>query len=228
MTPLISIRSFTNDQFQLDKVFYSNCYGLKGYKKDAFQPVVADIGAHCGYFTFNAAACGAKKVYSFEPFESNYQVLVKNSIEIPMCPIRTFQLGAYTHDATLALASPVIENGMFFDYAKLKEQGNILFSFPVFSLDRLIKDFIKEKVDILKINIGYAERHILANMTESKVDFICGESELDDKAIADFKSAMFKNGFIFSNFKKSESEEGKVIFHFGNQDLSKVFNIIDK
>ena len=79
MTPNIHIRSFTDDQYWLDKVFYSNSYRLKGSKDIQNGPIIVDIGAHCGFFTFTSLALGAKKVYAVEPFIENFKMLLKNT-----------------------------------------------------------------------------------------------------------------------------------------------------
>src|SRR5438045_1610892 len=78
MTPELTIRSFTNDQYHLDKVFYANSYNIKGFKDLHKKPTIVDIGSHCGYFTFAALALGAEKVFAFEILPDNHRVFLKN------------------------------------------------------------------------------------------------------------------------------------------------------
>jgi len=51
--------------------------------------IVLDLGAHRGYFGSYALVHGAKQVYSFEPFQENYEALVvaRNTFgEVRGCP----------------------------------------------------------------------------------------------------------------------------------------------
>ena len=45
MTPEISLRTFTDDQYVLDKVFYANNYRLKQLPEKE-KVTVVDIGSH--------------------------------------------------------------------------------------------------------------------------------------------------------------------------------------
>ena len=78
MTPEITLRTFTDDQYILDKIFYANNYRLKNFTEGDNDVCVVDVGAHAGYFSLLCLLRGAKKVYSIEPFADNFRVLYKN------------------------------------------------------------------------------------------------------------------------------------------------------
>ena len=58
MTPEITLRTFTDDQYVLDKVFYANNYRLKKFPEDE-KVVIVDVGAHTGFFSLLCAMRGA-------------------------------------------------------------------------------------------------------------------------------------------------------------------------
>jgi len=230
MTPNILIRSFTNDQYILDKVFYSNYYKIRNFDKDS-NSVVVDIGAHCGYFSFFASALGAKKIYSFEPFLENYKQLVKTSEQISrynLANIKTFQFGAYTEQTMINF---YVKHDAYLDLAYLsigenthKDEEKII----VFPLDFLLKNFVNEwNIDLLKISIGYAEFDILKSSTLNNVQNICGETEIvDDDLIADFKKIMNDKGFLYVEIFKFGEE--KIVFMCSKTNLNNTFNINEK
>ena len=231
MTPNLSIRSFTNDQYILDKVFYANFYRIKGFKDAVEKPVVLDIGAHCGYFTFAALALGAKKVFSFEPFLDNYKQLIKNVNDERLGEVVSYQMGIYTTDVRLTFGYPELQKGSFFDFANIGENFNVsnqrVFAAPCLSLDNALQNYIAEPIDILKICIGYAEMSVLlaSKLIQTQVKSICGEAEIDLANQAQFKVAMANKGFIYGDYFPLEAEEdnGKVLFQFSKSPLEETF-----
>ena len=75
MTPEITIRTFSNDQYFLDKAFYSNYYRIKSIGEGS---LVVDIGAHVGAFSFSCLIRGAN-VFAVEPFHDNLRLLMQNT-----------------------------------------------------------------------------------------------------------------------------------------------------
>lgn len=61
--------------FIFDEIFFRNVYKTGEELKDK---IVLDIGANVGIFSIAAIHYGTKKVYSYEPFRSNFDVLTNN------------------------------------------------------------------------------------------------------------------------------------------------------
>jgi FkbM family methyltransferase len=229
MTPSLIIRSFTNDQYILDKVFYANFYQLKAFQNPDKKPIILDIGAHCGYFSFAAISLGAKKVYAFEPFIENYRILLNNVGNREMRPVYSYQMGIYVADVALNFGYPQLINGSFFDFGNVGAETNITSDqssiCPCISLDNALKVYVPEIVDLLKISIGYAEMQILAGSTllNERVNNICGEASLDETNQMKFKGLMAGKGFIHSAFYPVQGEDGKVMFQFSKTSLSEMF-----
>lgn len=228
MTPKISIRSFSNDQYILDKVFYANFYRLKGIREPEKQPTVVDIGAHCGYFTFTALALGAKRVYAFEPFIENLKVLCENSHNNGMGEVLIHQLGVNISDSNLNFAYPERQkNGNFFNFSEIDVNAvnaKKLCPCPCLTLDKILTHYVFDDVDILKINIGYNESEILlgSKIIETKVKNICGEVTITDDKVDKFKADMLAKGFINSLIEKSP-DDNRSFFIFSKVNLDEYF-----
>ncbi|HYT37778.1 MAG TPA: FkbM family methyltransferase [Ktedonobacteraceae bacterium] len=61
---------------QVEKIFFENDY-LPAPLHIKPNDVVVDVGAHVGVFAIFAASMTYNKVYAFEPFPSNYEILAK-------------------------------------------------------------------------------------------------------------------------------------------------------
>lgn len=232
MTPKLQIRSFTNDQYILDKVFYSNFYRLRGFKENDKRPVVLDLGAHCGYFTFSALTLGAKKVYSFEPFTPNYKMLIANVGNEPLgqtVPVISYQLGVYVGPVALTFGNPELLNKSYFDFSNVGYDSNP--TSPDFckccmlSLDTILEHYVGEQVDIMKISVGYGEIAILesSELIKTRVSNLCGEITTDVKGQERLKSVLGTKGFIDTVFYPVEGEENKFLFHSSKSDRKEVF-----
>jgi FkbM family methyltransferase len=226
MTPELIIRSFTNDQYFLDKVFYTNYYKIKGQDKE--KPVILDIGAHIGYFVFSALSLGAKKIYAFEPLADNYEYLVRNvqNWKLHFGNIQVYNLGVYTKDIFGKLSVPTVKNDTTIEYSETEMSTDGQPTMFV-SLDTIFTQYCTEPVDILKINIGYAESDILfaSKLLAERVASICGETALPEKELADFKVKMFNLGYVNSFFDKSIDDESKNLFIFSKKELKDSFKI---
>lgn len=227
MTPEIVTRSFSNDQLVFDKVFFENLYGLKGDKDN--HRVVVDIGAHAGFFSFTALSLGAKKVYCFEPFIDNFNILLKNCYNHSFIGrVTPYQLGVYTSPILGKFESPKLVDGVFFDLSSigLATQSDTHYPCPCVTLSSLLEfQCFNEKIDVLKINIGYAEKEILlgaSTILQNNVNAICGEVFCSDAEFMTFKKDMGLRGFI-NCVSKPVDQNGRVVFQMSQSPLSDNF-----
>lgn len=229
MTPEISIRSFTNDQYILDKVFYANFYRLKGIAKDAaYRPLVLDLGAHCGYFSFAAASLGARKVISFEPMLENYRMLIKNMRYVNFSKFEGYPFGVHSTATTLDLEIPAYEDS-FYDWANIEVDLGGPNSRPspvqLLALDDILTRIVKEKVDIMKISIGYAESEILKTSQElSRVENICGEVSVSKDEVEAFKAILTNKGYTEVLTFPVPENEFRTLFLASRGECAKVFH----
>jgi FkbM family methyltransferase len=229
MTPEIITRSFSNDQYIFDNVFFSNYYKLKGQKEDA--PVVVDIGAHCGYFTFTALTLGAKKVYCFEPFLDSFKTLLNNCYNLHFVgKVTPFQLGVYTEQRIGEFTTPQLIDGIYFDMAGVGLSTNPnenYYPCQCHKLDAILKEYCyNETIDILKINIGYAEREILLNseLLTKNVKSVCGEVSCTEEEFFSFKRDMGIKNFV-NCYSLPPNKQGRILFLMSQVPLSNYYNI---
>ena len=224
--PTLKIRLFSSCQYYLDKCFYSNFYKIRGIKKDSIEkPGVVDFGAHAGYFTVAALSLGAKRVYSFEPFSENYKILVENISNNGIGDVKPYQIGVYPKDTILTLEVPKFKDSHF-DFSQVlpithKTTGSTE-NIAVFTLDKILTTIINETVDILKINIGYAEYDILTGSKLEKVLNVCGQTILEKDKLDDFKNLMAAKGFTSCKIAEIDENDG-ILFFFSKEDINKRF-----
>jgi len=229
MTPQLTFRTFTNDQYILDKVFYRNFYKLRAFPANERKPVVVDLGAHCGYFTFVALSVGAKKVYAFEPFVPNYRMLMENVGGNPISTVIPYQLGVYVAPVALTFGYPPLLNKSYFDFSNIHSDVNVdsvdFCKCCMLPLDTLLEHYIGEQVDILKINIGYGEMAIISasQLLTERVANICGEIALNTEGQEKFRGLLAQKGYLHVNMTPVEGEEHKILFHASRADLKEMF-----
>ena len=229
MTPEIITRSFTNDQGIFDNVFFNNYYKLKANKDNS--KVFLDIGAHAGFFSFTALTLGARKVYSIEPFLDNFKSLLQNCYKLDFVGrVTPFQLGIYTESIIGKFSTPEFIDKIYFDLASvglIKEDVDNYYPCQCHSLDTILTEYCYgEEIDVMKINIGYAEREILSNskLIEKNVKSICGEVSCNEEEFIEFKKVIGVKGFV-NCFSVPIGEKSRTLFIASRVPISDNFDI---
>jgi len=229
MTPEITTRSFTNDQAVFDNIFFNNYYKLKANKNNS--KIFLDIGAHSGFFSFTALTLGARKVYSIEPFLDNFKAILQNCYKLDFIGrVTPFQLGIYTESIIGKFSTPKFIDNIFFDLSSvglIKDEEENYYPCQCHSLDTILKDYCyNEEIDVLKINIGYAEREILTSSTllEKNVKAVCGEVSCVNEEFIEFKKIMGIKGFI-NCFSLPANEKDRTFFIASRPPISDNFDI---
>lgn len=226
MTPEISIRTFTDDQYILDKVFYANNYRLKEFP-DA-EVTILDIGAHTGYFALLCLMRGAEKVYCVEPFGDNHRMLLKN-LEAFNEKFVAMKLGVYTETKFANLEYPKNENNFFYlshvgFHSGGDDEPSDLGYFV--TLDELLMGIPETKLDLLKIHIGYAEADILLSSEMiDKCKFVCAEMITGENKLKELIAHMESKGFKDSFFAESKEKENANLVLFAKEKCEDLFNL---
>ncbi len=228
MTPKLTTRSFSNDNYFVDNVFFNNYYKFKGEKNS--NRVVVDIGSHIGTFSFTALLLGAKKIYSFEPFVDNFALLLENTYNNHFVGrVTPHQVGVYTEKTLGLFSTPEFINDIYFDFASvgLVSKDKNYYPCSCVTLDDILETYCYgESIDVLKINIGYAEKEILLNsvVLTKNVKSICGEVEGDANSMLDFKKELGIKGYM--NFHSlTPNPLGRILFWASKPPFSENFII---
>ena len=217
MLPEISIRSHSTDQFLLDRVLYSNSYRINNFLPDS---TVVDIGANIGAFSINAQIRGATNIYAFEPFQHNYEILVKNLNQF--CKnYKSHQIGIADVNGFYKISDPKLINNSFYDTSDLEiaDQG----SYSYFCRIDEILNIIPQRISLLKISIPKTVE-ILEN--SSKL-FLCENLcfELQDRTVDEnieiLEKIKRKGAFPVADFVKNS--EKTTLFKFSKTDLNICF-----
>jgi len=145
-------RDFFNHYIQC---ILSNQYNVA--QKNIKDKIVIDGGSDIGEFAIYCAKLGAKKVYAFEPVTENYNLLVNNirlnNLNSKIIPIQK-ALGKNNERVKIYF------NGLGQGNANINLNKS-MDNFEIIEVVRL-DDFLKEKVDFIKLDVeGYEENVLL-------------------------------------------------------------------
>jgi FkbM family methyltransferase len=192
---------------QGDGIIINETWRKKDYTPKNFEigedDVIIDIGAHKGYFsTFASFKAKKGKVYSFEPLESNYNILKKN-LEINKCiNVVPFQLGISGAKGIRKLyISPDSSAGISLVKDWLEDDRRKIDSFRINCIT--LRDIFSlchiEKIDFLKIDCEGAEYEILSDASVeslAKISRISMEfHQIRGLKVNTIKNFLKKNGF---------------------------------
>ena len=194
-------RAGTFDRFIIFETWSLHEYDIKGFEIKIGDTVV-DIGAQIGTFSVYAAQKAKRgKVFAYEPFLENYDILLKNKALNRLKNIKTFNLAVsdtkgkvsfYTSKLNSAAPSLIKFQG---DHIKIKEKVSAVSLEDVFEKNKL------KRIDFLKIDAEGSEYKIILGASKStlqKVQKIVMEYHLIPglkHKPKDIRSYLEKNGF---------------------------------
>ncbi len=125
-----------------------------------YSNVIADVGAHYGFYTLLAASSNAKMVLSFEPSRENYEILKLNVNMNSLSNVKTYMLALADYNGQANLGIPrggkSGENTM-----AVNEDALLVEKVHVRRFDSLAYEEGIKSVDLVKIDVEGAELKVL-------------------------------------------------------------------
>jgi FkbM family methyltransferase len=208
-------RARTLDRAVLKDVWTKGVYSREGFEIEENDTVV-DIGGHIGCFSvFAATKARNGKVYAFEPFFENFEMLLANRELNKRNNIVAENVAIGKEDGTFTFyirpdelaKGEIAYNSGGHSFHLIKESG-ISVEIPTISFDSMIRQCGISKIDFLKMDCEGAEFDIIYNASKdslSKVSKIAMECHPHDghtkEAMVDF---LERNGFTCLSNKDSK------------------------
>tara|TARA_B100001121_G_C18622027_1_gene589841 strand:- start:93 stop:884 length:792 start_codon:yes stop_codon:yes gene_type:complete len=130
------------------------------------NPVILDIGANIGLFTkaFAGSSRKPKRIISVEPSTYVYEILKRVSRNLPN--VNCFQLAISDRKGFVNLNMPVKPSGSIrvglSHIGKSEQKEHLTEKVKTNTLDDFINEHVKEKIDIVKIDVEGAEGLVLS------------------------------------------------------------------
>jgi FkbM family methyltransferase len=173
----VEIRGGTDDRHVVFEVFVEDIYAVSL----APGSVVVDVGAHIGCFSLLAAAHGAR-VFSFEPFPSNFAALQRNLARNHAADAHAFQVAVTGARETRQMFIPE-NSGHTGRFSLHPGRGPQTIAVPCTSFDALVAEHRLARIDLLKLDCQGSEYEILygiAPATFERIRAIVAECEVFD------------------------------------------------
>lgn len=184
------IRGGSTDRFIFNEVWLHKSYIPKGFEIKP-NDIVVDIGAHAGIFTILASYYAQNgKIYSFEPFKENYDLLLENIKLNNFRNVHAFNKAVSNKSGKLKFYVSQTKNKGQNSMYKLDESQKEV------SVDKIsFKDFLKRipKIDFLKIDCEGAEYEILFSLDKKDLEKI-------NKISMEYHNYKGHNGEELANF----------------------------
>lgn len=149
------------------RIFFNKTYNPVNYEIEATDTVV-DIGANIGIFTLYAATKTEKRVYSFEPFPSNFEYLQQN------ISLNNFK---YVTPHLAAVSDKVETRNFFVDestshhlaYKNTKSNSESFIKVQTVTLKHIMDQNNLAQIDFLKLDCEGGEGYI---MLSTPIDYL--------------------------------------------------------
>lgn len=162
--------------------------------------VCLDVGANIGVYSLYIAACGAARVYSFEPAKENFQRLLKNVEKNPILSRRITPVQKAVSDTHQQLS--VYFNAASPGHTKVGIDDSGAESCEAISMDQFCRDESLLSVALLKVDVEGFEMHVLLGCKEllkaRRIEIILFESY--DIALNRFGSSRLEQWNYLNSF----------------------------
>jgi FkbM family methyltransferase len=184
-----------------DVAIYEQVFIKQGYDflVETQPKIIVDAGANIGLASiYFANKYPGAKIIAIEPEQSNFELLKDNIAPYPnIIPI---QAALWHKNEEINLIDPGLGKWGFMTEMKDSSEnlpGDICHTVAAITLDKIMKDYNLEKIDILKIDIEGAEREVFSDTSSwiEKVDSIIIELHERMKAGCDRSFYCGSNGF---------------------------------
>jgi FkbM family methyltransferase len=197
----VGIRPHSVDRVTYREVFLEGIYRYEHYGN---PKVIVDAGANIGLTSlYYSILFPAAKVLALEPDPGNFSLLRRNVKSRHQ--IEPMRRGLWTHETVLKLRNPDAKHDRF-QYRESAEPGGSVVAEGV-SIRWILRHLGVDRIDILKIDIEGAERHLFQTADEwlDKVSVLA--IELHDGLVHGCSDAMFNalKGREYSISKRDET-----------------------
>jgi len=170
-------------QMMYSEMYYDFAYDAPGCSYERYGcrikdgDIVVDAGANIGIFTNYANERGAAKIYSFEPTDTAYQLLLKNK----PTNCTAFKMALGNDNSLLELKTPDFGDTGGASIFNKPTYNNSDFVFST-TIDNLFEQKLFDKIDFLKIDTEGSEYNILKGISDenlAKINNIAMEFHLN-------------------------------------------------
>jgi len=209
----LKFRENTWDNDIFNCVYIHNEYNLP--EKLNENDVVIDIGAHIGSFTITCLDKGAGKVFAFEAFKDNFEVLSHNVLQFDPLKYKIFNKAVWRSDIESEKLYFTTEGG------KNTGGGNVIFNNHGFEVDTIrFDDFLND----LKVNHNINSIKLLkldCEGSEFPILLTCKNIGMFKEIVGEFHeiNGEYDNNQVPETFKNLEHKK------FTVNELQKFFEI---
>jgi len=145
------------------EIFGANSYYLEIDKED---PVIVDLGAHIGLSVLYFKMLYPKsRIIAFEPVRENFEILQKNVEENMLEDVEIYQMAAAPKSGKFVMNMSIDESAWLSGSGIMPRGWKGVQKTKEVVVEGVdIKEILKEKIDILKIDIEGMEYEVIRNM----------------------------------------------------------------
>lgn len=202
----------SDEFYELKKeIFGENCYYLELEKED---PIIVDAGAHIGMSVVYFKMLFPKaRIMAFEPVSENFEILKKNVTDNQLTNVELYQAVVAPKSGRITIQEPTGE-GAWKSGAGIISRGwkGIQVGKEIGVEAVGIQEILKEKIDLLKMDIEGMEYEVVRNMGPNignVKNMIIEVHPRKDHRIEEIQKILSQNGFrIETNRDKSRMGKG--------------------